>query len=315
MQQELGTKVILLNVTENSGAGQRIDNFLFNKLKGVPKSKIYNILRRGEVRVNKGRIKPSYKLQDADIIRVPPIKIENVGSKQFSEQQLKELDLTNAVLFENQDLIILNKPAGLAVHGGSGVSYGLIEALRALRTTESHLELVHRLDRDTSGCIMVAKSAKMLRALHELLRSGKMQKTYHALVKGYVAGDFKVNAPLKKFTLQSGERMVRVNETEGQVALTEFRLLERYNNISLLEAKPVTGRTHQIRVHAAYRGVPIIGDDKYGNKEFNQTMRKMNLKRMFLHARQLVFTCPLTNEEIAVLAPYDAAWEAGINNL
>jgi 23S rRNA pseudouridine955/2504/2580 synthase len=312
MQQQLGEKVSHVNVTADAGAGQRIDNFLFTKLKGVPKSKIYNILRKGEVRVNKGRIKPSYKLQADDIIRVPPIKLEQVTTFNVTQKHLDQWQLEETILHEDDDLIILNKPAGLAVHGGSGVSFGLIEAMRALRPAATHLELIHRLDRDTSGCIMIAKSVKMLRAMHELLRDGKVTKIYHTLVKGYVAGDFKVNVPLKKFTLQSGERMVRVNELEGRQSLTEFTLLERYNSLSLLAAKPITGRTHQIRVHAVCRGFPIVGDEKYGNKEFNQALRKLNVKRMYLHARQLMFTCPLTQADMVVSAPYDQNWEAGI---
>lgn len=316
MQQEARATVTHLNVTAESGAGQRIDNYLFNKLKGVPKSKIYNILRKGEVRVNKCRIKPCYKLQIDDIIRVPPIKVQQVEAPMgVGQKQLDSLNLEAAILHEDDNIIILNKPAGLAVHGGSGLSFGLIEAMRATRPDAGHLELVHRLDRDTSGCIMIAKTVPMLRAMHAQLRDDKVQKTYHTLVKGYVGADFKVNMPLKKFTLQSGERMVRVNEEEGRPSLTEFSVLERFKNLTLLAAKPITGRTHQIRVHAAYRNLPIVGDEKYGNKEFNQTMRKLNVKRMYLHARQLVFTCPITQEQIAVVAPYDQNWEHGINSL
>lgn len=310
-------KVSHMVITAEAGAGQRIDNYLFNKLKGVPKSKIYNILRKGEVRVNRGRVKPTYKLQAEDIIRVPPINLNlTIEEAPITETQAASFNLDQAVLYEDKNLLIINKPAGLAVHGGSGLRFGLIEILRTTRPQDKHLELVHRLDRDTSGCIMIAKNALMLRGLHAMLRDGgKIKKDYHALVKGYVAGDFKVSEPLKKFTLQSGERRVSVNAVVGQPSLTEFVLLERYNNLSLLLASPITGRTHQIRVHAAHRGLPIVGDDKYGVKEFNQSMRKLELKRMYLHARQLVFTCPLTNAKIAVEAPYDDVWINGINNL
>ncbi len=315
-ETEQFSKVEYLSVTEDSGAGQRIDNFLFNKLKGIPKSKIYNILRSGEVRVNKGRIKPTYKLQIEDIVRIPPLSFQADNEQNFVPTKAAEnFDLQGTTLYEDSNLLILNKPAGLAVHGGSGLKFGLIELLRVLRPQEPGLELVHRLDRDTSGCIMLAKKPAMLRAMHLLLRDGKIQKKYHCLVKGYVAGDFKVNEPLKKFNLASGERMVQVNNEEGQASLTEFVLLERYNGVSLLQASPITGRTHQIRVHAAHRGLPIVGDDKYGNKAFNQTMRKAGLKRMFLHARQLVFTCPITDQLIAVQAEYDQNWQQGMLQL
>lgn len=316
MPTDQPNKVAYFSVTENSGAGQRIDNYLAGKLKGVPKSKIYSILRKGEVRVNKGRIKPNYRLQPNDIVRVPPLAIAHTTADSFAltAKQVASFNLPQAIIYEDANLLIINKPAGLAVHGGSGLKFGLIELLRILRP-DDNLELIHRIDRDTSGCIMLSKSSAMLRAMHKLFRDGKIQKNYHTLVKGYVAGDFVVNEPLKKFTLESGERMVRVNQEEGQESLTEFVLLERYTGLSLLQATPITGRTHQIRVHTAHRGLPIVGDEKYGIKLFNQSMRKTGLKRLFLHARQLVFTCPLTEQLIAVQAPYDLNWIAGIDSL
>ena len=309
-------KVAYLNVTEEAGAGQRIDNYLVNKLKGVPKSKIYNILRKGEVRVNKGRIKPNYRLQANDIVRVPPLLTTNVNADNFaiSSDQLAHFNLQQSIIYEDDNLLIINKPAGLAVHGGSGLKFGLIELLRVLRPQDKNLSLVHRIDRDTSGCIILAKTQAMLRAMHALFREGLVQKNYHVLVKGFVAGDFKVNEPLMKFAVLSGERIVKVHP-DGQAALTEFMLLERYNGASLLQASPITGRTHQIRVHAAHRGVPIVGDDKYGNKQFNQAMRNLGLKRLFLHARQLVFTCPLSGQMIVAQAEYDQGWTAGLVNL
>lgn len=309
-------KVAFLNVTAESGAGQRIDNYLVNRLNGVPKSKIYNILRKGEVRVNKGRIKPNYRLQANDIVRVPPLLTTNVNADNYaiSAEQVAHFDLAQSIVYEDENLLIINKPAGLAVHGGSGLKFGLIELLRVLRPQDKNLALVHRIDRDTSGCIMLAKNMAMLRAMHALFREGQIQKNYHTLVQGYVAGDFKVKEPLMKFAVLSGERIVKIHP-EGQPALTEFTLLERYNGASLLQATPVTGRTHQIRVHAAHKARPIVGDDKYGNKQFNQAMRNLGLKRLFLHARQLVFTCPLTGKVIAVQAPYDKSWIAGLTNL
>lgn len=310
-------KVAYYNVTETSGAGQRIDNYLVTKLKGVPRSKIYSILRKGEVRVNKGRIKPNYRLQANDVVRVPPLltTITTADSFAITANQVASFNLNQAIVYEDDNLLIINKPAGLAVHGGSGLKFGLIELLRILRPEDSNLELIHRIDRDTSGCVMLSKNHAMLRAMHALFRDGKIQKKYHTLVKGYVAGDFIVNDPLKKFTLSSGERMVRVNPTEGQAALTEFVLLERYHGASMLQAMPITGRTHQIRVHTAHRGLPIVGDDKYGTKQFNQTMRKTGLKRLFLHARELIFRCPITGQNITVQAPYDQDWISGLANL
>lgn len=291
--------VSYLTVTEELGAGQRIDNFLLRRLKNVPKSKIYNILRKGEVRVNKGRIKPSYKLQPDDVVRVPPV--QHTAQRQLTREQAVEMQVP--VLYEDTNLLIVNKPAGLAVHGGSGLSFGLIELLRAQRPQQQVLELVHRLDKDTSGCIMLAKSSKMLRGLHSMLQDALINKVYHCLVHGYAADAFKVDAPLKKFILASGERIVKVHP-EGKVSLTRFMTVDRFAKHSLLQATPVTGRTHQIRVHAAQHGLPIVGDSKYGKQK--------NASRLFLHARQLSFTCPVSDKEIIVTAEYDELWQQGI---
>jgi 23S rRNA pseudouridine955/2504/2580 synthase len=304
-------KVSFLTVTEYSGAGQRIDNYLVKQLKNIPKSKIYNILRKGEVRVNKGRIKPSYKLQADDVVRVPPLtNVQTSHVPIISDSAVQHFNIAEAVIYEDQNLLIINKPAGLAVHGGSGLSFGLIELLRKLRPTEKSLELVHRIDRDTSGCVMVARNTTMLRAMHELFKTNKINKIYHAIVKGYASDNFVVNEPLKKFVLSSGERLVRANP-EGQSALTKFSVIERYDGMTLLQASPVTGRTHQIRVHAALRGLPIVGDQKYGDKQHDQIMRKLGHKRLFLHAYQLQFTCPLSGEKIHVQAEYGDDWNIG----
>jgi len=313
----LPNKAYFVTVTEYSGAGQRIDNFLVKELKNIPKSKIYSILRRGEVRVNKGRIKPSYKLQAEDIIRVPPltnVEPEPGAVRPITSKQIASFNLEAAVVYEDSHLLIINKPSGLAVHGGSGLSFGLIEMLRAMRPNAPHLELIHRIDRDTSGCVMIAKSVVMLRGMHELFRNGNIKKIYHTLVKGYAAENFIVAEPLKKFVLASGERLVRVHP-EGQPSVTEFTVLKRYNGATLLQAAPVTGRTHQIRVHAAQRGLPIVGDQKYGNKEYNQITKQLGLKRLFLHARQLSFVCPINNVPINVQAAYDQDWNSGLENL
>lgn len=301
-------QVSYLTVTESTGAGQRIDNYLVKKLKNIPKSKIYSILRKGEVRVNKGRIKPSYKLQLDDVVRVPPLTHTQITTPIISDNAVASFDLSNAIIYEDQNLLIINKPSGLAVHGGSGLNFGLIELLRQMRPEEKSLELIHRIDRDTSGCVMLAKNAKILRAMHELFKTNQIKKTYHLLVKGYAKENFIVDEPLKKFVLSSGERMVRVHP-EGQTARTEFKVLQRYENVSLLQASPITGRTHQIRVHAAVRGLPIIGDQKYGDKQTNQIMRKLGLKRLFLHARELKFTCPISAKKIHLQAEYHKDWD------
>lgn len=307
------SQVSYLTVTEFSGAGQRIDNYLVNKLKNVPKSKIYSILRKGEVRVNKGRIKPSYKLQLDDIVRVPPITQSEIIKPIITDATIKRIDIESAILYEDTNIVVINKPAGLAVHGGSGVSFGLIEMLRQIRP-QDHLELVHRLDRDTSGCVMVAKTPAMLRAMHALFVSKQISKIYHTLVKGFANESFIVREPLLKHVLSSGERMVTAHP-EGQKSETKFSVLKRYDALTLLQAEPVTGRTHQIRVHAATRGLPIIGDQKYGDKAYNQIVRKVGLKRLYLHAYALNFVCPLTNKEFKIQAPYDSEWQQGIDSL
>lgn len=306
------SKVSFFTVTDASGLGQRIDNFLVKKLKNIPKSKVYSILRKGEVRVNKGRVKPSYKLQLDDIVRIPPLTNPEPTNAPISLERIQhDFDLENAIIYEDNNLLVINKPAGLAVHGGSGLSFGVIELLRALRPKDSGLELIHRIDRDTSGCIMLAKSPAMLRAMHELFKTNQIRKTYHALVKGYASDTFIVCEPLKKFILASGERLVHAHP-DGQPAETRFKVLARYNGATLLQAQPITGRTHQIRVHAAVRGLPIVGDQKYGDKAYNQAMRRLGLKRLYLHARELSFTCPITHITINIQAKYDQLWQDGL---
>ncbi len=282
-------------------AGQRIDNFLLGYLKGVPKSRIYRILRKGEVRVNKGRIKAEYKLCEGDVIRIPPIRVAAEGPKVHVSKGLAG-ELASAILYEDDRLLVVNKPSGLAVHGGSGISLGLIEALRLMRPEARFLELVHRLDRDTSGCVMVAKKRSMLRFLHEQLRIGTIDKRYLALVGGRWPNKRKVvNAPLLKNILQSGERMVHVSP-EGKRSVTEFAVVERYPQATLVEAKPITGRTHQIRVHAQYAGHPLLGDDKYGQAEVDKLFKGKGLKRLFLHAASLRVPLPESDEVLEVKA-------------
>ncbi|GAB3107318.1 23S rRNA pseudouridine(955/2504/2580) synthase RluC [Aestuariicella hydrocarbonica] len=285
-------------------AGQRIDNFLLGQLKGVPKTLIYRILRKGEVRVNKGRIKAEYKLKAGDVVRIPPVRLPDAKILPDASEQLKTL-LAESILFENNGLIILNKPSGLAVHGGSGINLGLIEVLRQMRPEDRHLELVHRLDRDTSGCIMIAKKRSMLRYLHQQLRDGHIQKYYHALVEGRWPNRCKeVSAPLRKNEISSGERIVKV-DPEGKASLTHFKVLRRYVGATLVEAKPITGRTHQIRVHAQYQGHGLVGDPKYGNDDFNKAMKAKGFNRLFLHAAALSLLLPDETRKIRVEAPLD----------
>lgn len=281
-----GNGVRFITVDDDQG-GQRIDNFLRTALKGAPKSLIYRVLRKGEVRVNKKRTKPDYKLQPGDLIRVPPVRLPEKGDAPVVGEQLLE-HLERAVLYEDDALMILNKPSGLAVHGGSGVSLGLIEAVRQLRPQQRFLELVHRLDRDTSGCIMIAKKRSMLRYLHEVLRERRVQKIYHALVQGrWNSRDKRIDVPLLRGELKSGERMVKVDEA-GKASLTDFKVLRRYGAwATLIEARPKTGRTHQIRVHTQFAGHPIIGDTKYGIDDVNEEFRGYGFRRLMLHAAGL----------------------------
>ncbi|MGM3160056.1 23S rRNA pseudouridine(955/2504/2580) synthase RluC [Dickeya undicola] len=288
-------------------AGQRIDNFLRTRLKGVPKSMIYRILRKGEVRVNKKRIKPEYKLLDGDEVRIPPVRQSEREEPAVSASLDKVSALADCILYEDDYLLLLNKPSGTAVHGGSGLSFGVIEALRALRPEARFLELVHRLDRDTSGVLLVAKKRSALRSLHEQLREKGMQKDYLALVRGQWQSHCKsVQAPLLKNVLQSGERIVRVN-SEGKPSETLFKVEERFDCATLVRASPITGRTHQIRVHTQYAGHPIAFDDRYGDREFDAQLANTGLKRLFLHAQALRFAHPHTGETLRIEAPLDGA--------
>ncbi|NCP63103.1 MAG: 23S rRNA pseudouridine(955/2504/2580) synthase RluC [Paraglaciecola sp.] len=295
--------------------GQRIDNFLRTFLKGVPKSLIYRILRKGEIRVNKKRVKPEYKLQGNDELRIPPIRVSE-PSEVPSTKLYKVASLEHHILYEDEWLIVLNKPAGTAVHGGSGLSFGVIEALRALRPEQKFLELVHRLDRDTSGCLLIAKKRSALKSLHEQLRDKQVDKRYQALVHGqWPENRFKVKAPLVKNVLKSGERMVSVNEVEGKPSETRFRILQSFSDATLVEASPITGRTHQIRVHCLHAGHPIACDDKYGDEAFSQKMNKIGLQRLFLHAHSLAFIHPNSNERVSFSAALDAALSSALKKM
>jgi len=296
--------VQLIPITEEE-AGQRIDNFLRTFLKGVPKSMIYRILRKGEVRVNKKRIKPEYKLLAGDEVRVPPVRVAEREEAPVSAKLDKVAALEHCILYEDDHLLILNKPSGTAVHGGSGLSFGVIEGLRALRPDARFLELVHRLDRDTSGVLLVAKKRSALRSLHEQLRLKTMQKDYLALVRGEWQSHCKVvQAPLLKNILQSGERIVRVN-SEGKPSETRFKIEEKYAFATLVKCSPITGRTHQIRVHTLHAGHPIAFDDRYGDREFDAQLAGTGINRLFLHAAALRFEHPGTGETIRIEAPLE----------
>jgi 23S rRNA pseudouridine955/2504/2580 synthase len=273
-------------------AGQRIDNFLLVNLKGVPRSRIYRMLRKGEVRVNKGRVKACYRLQAGDAVRIPPLyQAQPAPAGRPSTRALESLE--QGILFEDQGLLVLNKPSGMAVHGGSGLSYGVIEALRGLRPQAPYLELVHRLDRDTSGCLIIAKRRSVLRELHRLLRGDGLDKRYLTLVKGHwQGGERRVDVPLLKNTLRSGERIVTV-DAEGKPSVSLFRPHTLYTRASLMEVRLLTGRTHQIRVHGTAEGFPIAGDEKYGDTAFNRKLKEQTgLRRLFLHAHSVAFELP-----------------------
>lgn len=282
--------------------GQRIDNFLLRELKGVPKGHVYRLLRTGQVRVNGGRIKPTRRLAAGDDVRIPPVEREAAGTTpRPGDRDLGRL--AASIVYEDEGLMVLNKPAGMAAHGGSGLSYGVIEALRALRPEAPYLELAHRLDRDTSGCLIVAKRRSRLRALHALLREGRVEKKYLALLTGRLAGGRReVAAALARTQVAGGERRVRV-DAAGKPAVTHFAVLERYADATLVEARIETGRTHQIRVHAAHLGHPLAGDEKYGAHDANRAWRALGLRRMFLHAASIGFNAPWRDEPYLFGAP------------
>ncbi len=291
------------NVTDDD-AGQRLDNYLARILRGVPRSLIYRILRRGEVRVNKGRVQPSYKLQSGDVIRIPPETVTTGRITVPSSGLHLVQDLSSRIVYEDDDLMVVDKPAGLASHGGSGIEFGLIEALRALRPEQRFLELAHRLDRETSGCLIVAKRRSALRNLHEQFRQRAVHKRYLTLVPGKWNRKQKlISAPLIRNELRSGERMVEVDFRRGAPSSTGFDIVEQLDDATLMAAMPHTGRTHQIRVHCAYAQHPVGGDEKYGSREFNQRLRTIGLKRMFLHAFRITFFSPSDGRTLKIEAP------------
>ena len=289
-------RATLLEVGEE-GEAQRIDNFLLRRLKGVPKSHVYRVLRSGEVRVNSGRVKPDYRLRLGDRVRVPPVRL----AAAIARPPAPRLDLP--LVYEDDALLVVNKPSGIAVHGGSGVSHGVIETLRAQRPRAKLLELAHRLDRDTSGLLIVARKRAALVELHRMLREGEIEKVYLALVQGrWGGGARELRERLHKYVTSGGERRVAVHEA-GQAALTQVRPIAVTDAFSLLELRLLTGRTHQIRVHLAHAGHPVLGDNKYGDFELNRALARKGVKRLFLHAGRLAFAHPLTGAALRFDAP------------
>jgi 23S rRNA pseudouridine955/2504/2580 synthase len=306
------TKVQLVEINQER-AGQRLDNYLVSTIKGVPKSRFYRAIRKGEVRVNKKRVKADYKIQAGDVIRIPPLHVREQQPVDISQNA--QQSLLDRILYEDDSVVVLNKPAGMPVHGGTNASYGVINALRLAKPDCRYLELVHRLDKATSGCLLIAKKRSALRALHEQIRHGKINKHYLCLAQGQWQGKKrKVNVALRKNTLSSGERLVRVDR-EGKEALTEFSLEQQYSEASLLKAILHTGRTHQIRVHLQHIEHYLAGDEKYGDRNFNKQMRSFGLKRMFLHASQLKFQLPNQEKAITVSAPLEKELQQCLNNL
>lgn len=307
------TAVTFQEVGENQ-AGQRLDNFLLSRLKGVPKSRIYRIIRKGEVRVNKKREKPDYKLGRGDIVRIPPVRLAEPQTQIPPTAALTDL-LAASVLYSDDDLLIINKPAGLPVHGGTGVKTGLIEALRHMYPDLDGLELVHRLDKGTSGCLLLTKNGRTLKALSAQFKNGRVNKTYHALVEGaWPAEMAEVSAPLQRQQPQGGERFVAVSR-EGKSALTRFSILDSFPAATLVQANPVTGRTHQIRVHAQLAGHPVIGDEKYSELASRKQFARYGIRRLCLHAAELGFTHPQTGKRLTFKAPYDEQFEQALRIL
>jgi 23S rRNA pseudouridine955/2504/2580 synthase len=307
--QESKVKLIRVLVAHE---GQRIDNYLLRYLKGVPRSRIYRIIRRGEVRINKKRCKPESKLHLGDEIRIPPVSVSSGPAIAKPSPGLAGL-LLESILFENEDLIILNKPAGLAVHGGTGIRLGLIEALRQLKPEWSGLELAHRLDRDTSGCILISKNSIFLKEIQAKFKAREIRKCYLALVVGnWPSSLTEVDVPLQKNELSSGERIVKV-AAEGKDSLTYFKTIAAFSQATLVEARPLTGRTHQIRVHCQYAGFPILGDEKYGAKTVDVVLK--GHKNLCLHASSIQFEYGLANQKIMAEAELNLQIQGVLENL
>ena len=304
---------------DDDHADRRLDNFLIGYFGNLPRTRIYRMIRKGEVRVNKGRIKQNYRLQTGDMVRVPPLYLSPQEKPSRPPARLSEL-IDNSIIYEDDYLIAINKPSNIAVHSGSGVQYGVIEILRSQRAETDFLELIHRLDRATSGCLLIAKDHKTLRGMHNSLKNGHVKKNYLALLKGQLTDNIRtVDVPLNKVRSESGDRMVRADNA-GKQALTHFHIQQRFHVASFSSVELVTGRTHQIRAHAAYINHPLAGDEKYGDWEFNRAMKKLGLKRLFLHAETLSFEMPNTGrqgagKQIELKVPLPAELDQFLNKL
>jgi 23S rRNA pseudouridine955/2504/2580 synthase len=308
MKTKSNVQYIIISSDE---ADQRIDNFLMTRLKGLPRSHIYRLLRKGEIRVNKKRIHAFYRLMQGDSVRLPPLFLAEAAHIVPPSKTTTSL-LTARILYEDEHLLIINKPSGMSSHAGSTVRIGIIEALRHMYPKLPQLELAHRLDAETSGCMILAKKKKILRELHVLLREGKITKIYWALTKGkWSEQELRVDLPLHKDYRHGGKHVVEVHK-EGKSALTVFHPIQLLKSATLMEVQLFTGRTHQIRVHAQHQHHPIAGDDRYGDADFNKKMRQLGLKRMFLHARSVDFILPSTGQRIRVEAPLDQELQSAL---
>jgi len=312
-QQITSPPVQWVEITEDNSE-QRLDNFLITLLKGVPKSRIYRIVRKGEVRVNKGRVDVKYRLVIGDIVRIPPVRMPEVSEEGLPVSRGLADILQQNVLFEDDSILVVNKPSGFAVHGGSGIDNGIIEGFRKINPEQRFLELVHRLDRDTSGCLLIAKKRSALRSLHEQFRKDTVTKSYLALLSGrWARKKLVVNQPLQKNVSKGGERMVVISQ-HGKESETLFRRLQLFKDATLVEVSPKTGRTHQIRVHAAYLSHPIVGDERYGFDDINKVFKNRGYKKMFLHAETLQFQHPDTGMTLKISAPLPQQFIDFINN-
>ncbi len=298
LTKKINSKQIVIS---NEHEGQRIDNFLMRYFGKIPKSRIYQMLRKGEVRVNKGRIKQIYKLKTGDVVRIPPVYLDE--EKSNTAPRFLQEKIVDSIIFEDEGIIIINKPAGIVVHSGSGQEFGVIEAFRAKAEEYEKLELVHRLDKDTSGCLILAKNIPVLRQLHEIINNGEMSKIYSALLAGKLNKNIiTINTALSKNP--ANEKIITV-EDGGKAATSIFHRDSVFNKATLVNIDLITGRTHQIRVHSASMGHPVLGDTKYGDRLLNREFKKIGLKRMFLHAKQLSFISPVTKKKITIEAPID----------
>ena len=316
--QQPASQVRFVTVSEND-AGQRIDNFLMRHFKGVPKSHIYRILRKGEVRVNKKRIKQTYKLVIGDEVRLPPVRIAEPRDRRPPDGAISSL--AERIVYDDDRLIVLNKPAGLAVHAGSGIDFGVIDIMQRLEKQDSELYLVHRLDRDTSGCLLLARDRDALRSLQASMQENRIEKVYLALVRGqWEQQDHRVEMTLRRNKIRGGERLVQI-DADGKQSVSEFRTMRQYTSApdaggcSLMKIRLITGRTHQIRVQASESGHPVAGDRRYGDEQFNRKMKAYGLKRMFLHAASLSFPHPDNDKEFTIEPPLDDELQQVLDNL